>query len=85
MGHYNAKEYIQVRASAFLSKAERQCVYAIYLEYERWKQERHAFDLMDLVQYIFNSSKVTSSWYGLGMRMDFLMIDEVQDLTPSAM
>ena len=60
-------------------------MYAIYLEYERWKQERNAFDLMDLVQYIFNSSKVTSSWYGQAMRMDFLMIDEVQDLTPSTM
>lgn len=39
---------------------------------------------MDLVQHILTSGKV-SSYYGNTMRMDYLMIDEVQDLTPKTL
>ena len=48
-GFLTAKTYIGYHASPFLSIIERQTVYWIFLEYERWKKEENAFDLMDLV------------------------------------
>lgn len=60
-------------------------MYWIFLEYERWKQAENAFDQTDLIQHILQSGKATSRWYNTEMGMDFLMIDEVQDLTPKAL
>ena len=37
---------------------------------------------MDLVQHIRRSSKFMYKYYYSEMRIDYLMIDEVQDLTP---
>ena len=66
-------------ASPFLSRSEAQTIYYMFLEYERWKNEINGFDLMDLVRYILKS---LMSYTTRDLRMDFLMIDEVQDLTP---
>jgi hypothetical protein len=33
-------------------------VYWIFLEYEKWKKEANAFDLMDLVHHISTSGKI---------------------------
>ena len=60
---------------------ERKTVYWIFLEYEKWKKEVNAFDLMDLVHHINTSGKTNQRYYN-DMRINYLMIDEVQDLTP---
>lgn len=71
--------------SPFLKKRERQTVYWIFIEYERWKKQENAFDQMDLISHISSSGKITSVYWSAAMKMDFLMIDEVQDLTPRAL
>lgn len=79
-----AKQYIMEFGSPTLTRHELQTVYWIFIEYEKWKDEQNAFDLMDLVIHIRKSNKVSSSWYQ-ELRMDYLMIDEVQDLTPATL
>lgn len=79
-----ARKYITESGSPTLTKHELQTVYWIFIEYEKWKEEQNAFDLMDLVIHIRRSSKVTSHWYH-EIKMDYLMIDEVQDLTPATL
>ncbi len=71
-----AKSYISKYASPFLSDLERKTVYWIFLEYEKWKKETNAFDLMDLVHHINTSSKTNQRYY-TDMRINYLMIDEV--------
>ena len=63
---------------------ERKTVYWIFLEYEKWKKEANAFDLMDLVHHIYSSGKTNQRYYN-DMRINYLMIDEVQDLTPKTL
>ena len=79
-----AKLYIMEFGSPTLTRHELQTVYWIFIEYEKWKDEQNAFDLMDLVIHLRKSNKVSSSWYQ-ELRMDYLMIDEVQDLTPATL
>ena len=53
--------------------------------YEKWKSEENAFDLMDLVHHISTSNKFRHKNYYTDFRIDYLMIDEVQDLTPKTL
>ena len=84
-GFLTGKNYVRQHGSPFLTKRERQTVYWIFIEYERWKKKENAFDQMDLISHISTSGKVSYSYWGYGLKMDFLMIDEVQDLTPRAL
>ena len=63
---------------------ERKTVYWIFLEYEKWKKEVNAFDLMDLVHHVNSSGKTNQRYYS-DLRINYLMIDEVQDLTPKTL
>lgn len=67
-----------------MSDIERKTVYWIFLEYERWKKDSNAFDLMDLVHHIYTNGKASQRYYN-DMRINYLMIDEVQDLTPKTL
>jgi superfamily I DNA/RNA helicase len=84
-GFVDFKIYFQKLASPCLNKQERRTIYWIFLEYEKWKSEENAFDLMDLVHHISTSNKFRHANYYTEFRIDYLMIDEVQDLTPKTL
>ncbi|KAL0005033.1 hypothetical protein SO802_012594 [Lithocarpus litseifolius] len=65
------------RRVSTLSRQEREIIFDIFLKYERKKKERGEFDLADLVIDIHNRLKVSR----YGDNMDFVYIDEVQDLS----
>jgi hypothetical protein len=46
-------DYLRVRESrSFLTREQRESVYDIFLNYERWKVAAKGYDLMDFVNYI---------------------------------
>ena len=82
MGYLPRHIYLS-EASEFLYLNERKAIYYIFLEYEKWKSEQRAYDFMDVVNHIQKRL-----WYGevlKRMTMDYLMVDEVQDLTPKTL
>ncbi|CDW72543.1 lupus brain antigen [Stylonychia lemnae] len=83
MGYLPRDVYIKEEASEFLYLDEKKAIYYIFLEYEKWKAEQRAYDFMDIVNHIQKRL-----WYGetvRRMKMDYLMVDEVQDLTPKTL
>ena len=61
-----------------LSRQEREKIYDIFLQYEKKKMKSAEFDLADLVIDLHNRLKVSRFD---GDNMDYVYIDEVQDLT----
>lgn len=73
--------YLNLQSSMdFLSQAEKIKLYYIYVRYEQWKSENNLYDFMDVVRH------VVFQCYAWGFhqikKLDYLVIDEVQDLTP---
>jgi superfamily I DNA/RNA helicase len=53
------------------------------LKYEKWKSQNNSYDMMDLVGHLMKSG---SGYYSKSsLKMDYLMVDEVQDLTPKTL
>ena len=74
-------EYLS-RGSVFLTRSEKYTVYYLYLQYENWKLNVRAFDFLDVVNHVMFEMM---NWRGENYKcqqMDFLIIDEVQDLHP---
>ncbi|KAK1380712.1 UvrD-like helicase ATP-binding domain-containing protein [Heracleum sosnowskyi] len=75
-------EYLQIAESrvSTLSRQNREKIYDIYKDYEKMKLKRGEYDLADLVIDLHRRLR-----YGRfeGQKMDFVYIDEVQDLTMS--
>ncbi|CAB4265332.1 unnamed protein product [Prunus armeniaca] len=81
-GKLNREDYVQLsegRASN-LSRQKRVAIYDIFQAYERMKMENGEYDLADFV--IDLHRRLRHEKYG-GDQMDFVYIDEVQDLTMS--
>jgi len=60
-----------------ITMEQKRALYLIYVKYENWKIKNNYYDFMDVVKHVFkyyNSSNVA--------RLDYLVIDEVQDLAP---
>ena len=79
-GKLRMESYLQLsegRAST-LSWQQREMIYNIFLDYERMRVERGEFDLADLVNDLHR--RLTHERYD-GDSIDFVYIDEVQDLT----
>ncbi|KAL3635026.1 hypothetical protein CASFOL_022080 [Castilleja foliolosa] len=76
------QEYVALSDSRIstLSSEKRDVIYDIFEEYEKMKLERGEFDLADFVIDIHYRLKNENL---LGDKMDFVYIDEVQDLTMS--
>ncbi|KAL3635023.1 hypothetical protein CASFOL_022077 [Castilleja foliolosa] len=76
------QEYVALSDSRIstLSSEKRDVIYDIFEEYEKMKLERGEFDLADFVIDIHHRLKNENL---LGDKMDFVYIDEVQDLTMS--
>ncbi|KAL3635036.1 hypothetical protein CASFOL_022090 [Castilleja foliolosa] len=76
------QEYVGLSDSRIstLSSKKRDVIYDIFEEYEKMKLERGEFDLADFVIDIHHRLKNENL---LGDKMDFVYIDEVQDLTMS--
>ncbi|XP_039054692.1 uncharacterized protein LOC120197159 [Hibiscus syriacus] len=79
-GRLSKDDYVKLsegRASTLTSQ-ERQMVYDIFQDYEKMKGENGEFDMADVVNDLH--SRLQNERYG-GDIMDFVYIDEVQDLT----
>ncbi|MBA0619725.1 hypothetical protein Godav_005534, partial [Gossypium davidsonii] len=79
-GRLNAEDYVKLsegRASA-ISSHERQMIYNIFQDYEKMKGENGEFDMADVVVDLHD--RLQNERYE-GDIMDFVYIDEVQDLT----
>ncbi|CAI2362242.1 unnamed protein product [Moneuplotes crassus] len=61
----------------YIDETEKYRVYLMYLKYEQWKGKHHYYDFMDVVRHVF---KYYPSWKR--KHIDYLVIDEVQDLAP---
>ncbi|MQM02501.1 hypothetical protein Taro_035269 [Colocasia esculenta] len=80
-GILSQEEYIRLsegRASTIDSEM-RGLIFDIFLAYEKMKLRNEDFDLSDLVIYIHRQLRVAGGC--LGDKMDFVYVDEVQDLT----
>lgn len=65
---------------SLLSREEKIDVWDLFIQYERWKVSNRAYDFQDIVNYILCQVK----YYGYtGIPMHYMMVDEVQDLTPA--
>ncbi|KAH6770323.1 hypothetical protein C2S52_015126 [Perilla frutescens var. hirtella] len=69
---------LSYRKASTLSSEKRNTIYDIFEDYEKLKLKRGEFDLADLVMDIHHRLK---RGHLLGDKMDFVYIDEVQDLT----
>mmetsp|Transcript_28153 Transcript_28153/g.27860 ORF Transcript_28153/g.27860 Transcript_28153/m.27860 type:complete len:410 (+) Transcript_28153:265-1494(+) len=52
------------------------------MQYERWKCCENAYDFQDVVNYVLNQVN-NQNYYGCPMH--YMMVDEVQDLTPATL
>ena len=65
---------------SLLTREEKMEVWDLFILYERWKVQHRAYDFQDIVNYILGQVK----YYGYcGVPIHFMMVDEVQDLTPA--
>jgi len=62
-----------------LNIAAREVIYDIFLDYEKMKRMKGEFDISDLVSDLHQRATVCGR--NVGAQMDFVYIDEVQDLT----
>ncbi|KAF3321067.1 TPR and ankyrin repeat-containing protein 1 [Carex littledalei] len=81
-GAIGREQYVALSEKRFssLSSAIRERVYEIFLEYEKKKRAAREFDLSDFVNDLH--SRLNTAGY-LSCKVDFIYIDEVQDLTVS--
>ncbi|PWA64845.1 uvrD-like Helicase, ATP-binding domain, P-loop containing nucleoside triphosphate hydrolase [Artemisia annua] len=75
---YEGYSLLAESRTSTLSKENREIVYTLYKTYEKMKSERRDFDLGDFVNDIHQ--RLSNGNYE-GDRMDFVYIDEVQDLS----
>ncbi|GKD41814.1 UvrD-like helicase, ATP-binding domain, P-loop containing nucleoside triphosphate hydrolase [Tanacetum coccineum] len=75
---YEGYSLLAESRSSTLSKEKREIVYTLFETYEKMKSERGDFDLGDLVNDIH--LRLKNEMYK-GAQMDFVYIDEVQDLS----
>ncbi|CAL8090382.1 unnamed protein product [Prunus armeniaca] len=81
-GKLNREDYVRLSESrgSNLSKQKREAIYDIFQAYEKMKMKNGEFDLADFVIDLHH--RLRHEKYG-GDQMDFVYIDEVQDLTLS--
>ena len=76
----NSQSFTQT--TTHLTTAEREKIYHIFLNYERWLVRNSYFDSSDLVNHCLSQMR----WYGYrGNPIHFMMCDEVQDLPPATL
>eukprot|EP01018_Ginkgo_biloba_P036068 Gb_27269 [translate_table: standard] len=66
------------RRDSTLSVEQSEIIYDIFMHYEKEKQSNGDFDISDVVNHLHG--QLRSNGY-LGQKLDFIYIDEVQDLT----
>jgi superfamily I DNA/RNA helicase len=81
-GHLERLDYVMLSDKRFssLSSKLREKIYDVFLDYEGMKRTAREFDLSDFVSSLHRS--LVSEGYN-GALVDFIYIDEVQDLTMS--
>ena len=72
------KKYFAIKSSMpYITPKEKNQIYWLYVKYEQWKNENNFYDFMDVVKHV---SLHYPSY--LKSKIDYLIVDEVQDLTP---
>ena len=66
--------------SVTLSLKEKSTLYYLFLKYEEWKLNVRAFDFLDVVNHVLY--EMGSNGGSQSKKIDYLIIDEVQDLYP---
>ena len=61
----------------YINEYEKMRIYMLYVRYENWKNENHFYDFMDVVRHVIRNYP-----YKKKFNVDYLVVDEVQDLTP---
>ena len=61
----------------YISNNEKHRIYLLYIKYENWKTNNHYYDFMDIVRHVIRNYP-----YKKKHSIDYLVVDEVQDLTP---
>jgi hypothetical protein len=70
------------RKYSLLSEEIRIKIWQAYHIYERWKNNNNSYDFQDVVNFILNQIR----FHGYqGIPIHFMMVDEVQDLTPATL
>ncbi|OMJ66529.1 hypothetical protein SteCoe_36591 [Stentor coeruleus] len=70
------------RKVSMLSEADKSDIWDLFIVYERWKVREDAYDMQDVINYLLNQV----SFYGYnGVPVHYMMVDEVQDLTPATL
>jgi len=78
-GYVPFEVYLETSSvKSYLSPSELHQVYMIFLKYESWKEQMKAYDFMDVVNHVAAQVKGSAR-----QKIHFLMVDEVQDLTPN--
>lgn len=78
-GHISKEIYLtQHKKTSLLSTSERESVWAVFQQYEKWKEMKSAYDFQDVVTHALK--EVELAGYE-GAPVHFMMVDEVQDLT----
>lgn len=81
-GYLSLYDYLNERMEdrIYLSKEMQQTIYYVFLCYEKWKKNVGAFDFLDVVSHVWNNKHQLLTRHYL----DYLLVDEVQDLPPIA-
>ena len=79
-GKLSQEDYVSLSEGrgSTLNRPKREIIYSIFQDYEKMKMEKGEFDLSDLVNDLH--SRLRNERFD-GEEMDFVYIDEVQDLT----
>jgi superfamily I DNA/RNA helicase len=72
--------YVEYNKNKFLNESEKREIFFIFRLYKNWKTRLNKFDQTDLVNHLLR--KILRNSYQ-GPIINFLFIDEVQDLTPA--
>ncbi len=76
--------YLESAASknTMIAEKNKRWIYDIFLDYEGWKDQQGGYDFMDVVNHVLK--QIHNFGYN-GTPIHFLMIDEVQDLSPATL
>lgn len=78
--YISEEKYVESSKNKFLNEQEKREIFFIFKLYKAWKLKLNKFDETDLVNHLLK--KILKNTY-LGPTINFLFIDEVQDLTPA--
>ena len=74
---FMTKREYRRNGSKWLTEREQNTIYYIFLQYERWKLNVHAFDFLDVVNHVLSQGYYSFKNSGNILHSSFMIIDEV--------